>query len=135
MALSTVSSSAKEWGKTAKRLNAIANLIFVVLWEHCTAEQVVEAIYRHSAQSDEIPTPAAINRIVNPAPIKYSETAFIAIQKKISDGNVFVTPEEREYCRAFMRQELEKLNHGKKVIKNAAPAPAALIHAGSESDQ
>lgn len=81
-----------------------------------TIGQIKDAFKKYVSTHADMPAPADIINIINPPPPKIDWPLYIEIKKRLRDGNVFVTNEQKDFCRncediAILRQRGEIENY------------------------
>jgi hypothetical protein len=97
----------KTYGKTYDQMDSISSLFKMVLKKY-SYQQIESAFVKYLTIKTEMPTPADIVAIIDPAtqPKKWSATAFIDIKKRSREGQ-YITPEQRKYCEDYIKAQIE----------------------------
>ena len=86
--------------------------------------QVIFAIDRYTDKNDDIPTPSRIIEILNPAPPKITQTAYIAAKKWQEDNNRYDKfTDQHDIVKAFEKQgkeDIEKFEIQNEQVKKIA---------------
>jgi len=108
----------KVYGKEPEQVVNLIKVFVMVLGDY-TFEQVHAAFRTYLKQSNELPAPSDIVKIIEPPPPVYSSAMYVQIKKNLREGNVFVTDEEKAYVRAYEKQELAKVRGGTERYRDA----------------
>lgn len=81
-------------------------------------QRILDAMAEYVKRKSDIPAPADIVNIIDPPPPVLSGAAYIGLRKKIAD-DVYLTPEDREFLRAYEKQETAKVRGGSEDFLNA----------------
>lgn len=106
---------------------AIRDAGFQWLLGRFTIEQVRNAFRQFIERNAGMPDASQIINLIDPPPSKLSVAVFLDIKKRWREGQ-YITPDEKDYCRAVTDQELAKSHGGSEEYRQAirqleAPKP------------
>lgn len=80
--------------------------------------KILDALAQYVRRKPDIPAPADIVNIIDPPPPVLSGAAYIGLRKKMAD-DVYLTPADREFLRAYEKQETDKARGGSADLQEA----------------
>lgn len=100
--------SLKTYGKTFEQLDSIVKLFEFALSSY-EMERIEKAFLRHVERSADMPTPSDIIKLLDPSknPRKLDSSVFAEIKRKMKEGNVYVSEQEKAYVEQYLKIELE----------------------------
>lgn len=107
MALAQVCELQKQYGKAAANLEVLVGG-FLWLLAGIPMQEILGAMRSYVLKKNDIPTPAELLNIINPPAPVLSGAAYIGLRKKLAD-DVYLTPDDRAFIRAYEKQETDKL--------------------------
>ncbi len=103
----------KEYGKQGQDFDVIVQG-FLQYFERkeYTMQQILDALFTHLDKSQETPTPKDIENIINPPIPKIDWPLYIELKKRLREGNVYVSSDEKAFLRncedlGVLRQQKE----------------------------
>lgn len=109
----------KQYGKTEAELEILVEGFVWILGEY-DCQVVFEAMKTYVSRKGDIPVPADIMNIINPAPEpkKWCSTTFFDIKRRAREGQ-FITREEDKYCSDFVQAKVKSSPDERGEIENA----------------
>lgn len=117
LALGRVCELQKQFGKTTAELETMVEGFCWILGDY-PMSTILDAIRVYVKKNNDIPVPADIEKIINPPQERLSGAVYIQLKKNLRD-DIYVTPEQREYCKAYERQEMDKVRGGSEELRDA----------------
>lgn len=115
--LGVVCALQRQYGKTEAELEALVEGFCWALAGYPMGA-ILTAIQLHVKKSNNIPTPADIEEILNPKPKELSAAMYVAIKKRAAQGE-YIYGSERDYLIAFEGQEMAKARGGSPLLIEA----------------
>lgn len=126
----------KKYGEQADHVKIRDDAFQKKLGRFCI-DDVHQAFEIYTSRRNDIPSPADIINILEPPPPIFDKAMFVAIKQK-GKWNMYVTPDEREYCRRYEEQELGKLEawerNNARRIKSAPPEYLQIVYEPEEDE-
>lgn len=106
IALSQVCALQKQYGKTQAELETLVEGFCWAL-EDYPMDRILSALAQYVRIKSDIPAPADLVAIIDPAPEPLSAAVYVGLKQRISEG-YYPLSEERAFMRAFEAQEIDK---------------------------
>jgi hypothetical protein len=120
--LAVVSATQNQFGKTPAEFEMQVEGLSKIL-SHRPMGQIIGAIEKFVLTNSHIPTPADIEKIIEPPLPKIDWPLYIELKKQLREGNVYVDRDEKQFCRncedlAILKQrgELENFNDAQRQL-------------------
>lgn len=105
--LAKVCALQQQYGKTEAELDTLVEGFLWALGDY-PVEKIIDAIGKHIRKSPTIPTPADIEKIINPPRPKPDWAVYVSIKKRAQEGR-WIYQDERDFlseCETYAKEHL-----------------------------
>lgn len=118
MALSQACIALKQYGKSPAELRSMRDMFLAVLAD-IPVRELTKALFIHLNKSDDIPTPKQLREIIYPPPPKIDWALYIELKKRLREGNVYVSSDEKQYLRDCETTGVDRMRGETQNYQNA----------------